>query len=122
MNARVRKMISEALASDGIEEIFKLGEAGASEIDIFGDDYLAKIAKVKLPNTKIKLLQQLLKRAIEDFKWKVNKIKGVDFTKQFQELVTLIHRLEPACRHQGRTQSRSHHPPRRERVSSRGSR
>jgi len=86
MNAKVREMISEALQSDGIEEIFKLGEDGASEIDIFGDDYLAKIEKVKLPNTKIKLLQQLLKRAIEDFK-KVNKIKGVDFTKQFQELV-----------------------------------
>ena len=86
MNAKVREMISEALQSDGIEEIFKLGEDGASEIDIFGDDYLAKIEKIKLPNTKIKLLQQLLKRAIEDFK-KVNKIKGVDFTKQFQALV-----------------------------------
>jgi type I restriction enzyme R subunit len=86
MNAKVREMISEALKSDGIEEIFKLGEDGATEIDIFGDDYLAKIEKVKLPNTKIKLLQQLLKRAIEDFK-KINKIKGVDFTKQFQALV-----------------------------------
>ena len=86
MNAKVREMISEALQSDGIEEIFKLGEDGASEIDIFGDDYLAKIEKVKLPNTKIKLLQQLLKRTIEDFK-KINKIKGVDFTKQFQALV-----------------------------------
>ncbi|MCH8491252.1 MAG: DUF3387 domain-containing protein, partial [Oceanicaulis sp.] len=86
MNAKVRHMISEALKSDGIEEIFKLGEDGATEIDIFGDDYLAKIEKIKLPNTKIKLLQQLLKRAIADFK-KVNKIKGVDFTKQFQALV-----------------------------------
>ena len=86
MNAKVREMISEALQSDGIEEIFKLGEDGASEIDIFGDDYLAKIGKIKLPNTKIKLLQQLLKRAIEEFK-KINKIKGVDFSKQFQALV-----------------------------------
>jgi type I restriction enzyme R subunit len=86
MNAKVREMIADALQSDGIEEIFKLGEDGAAEIDIFGDDYLAKIEKVKLPNTKIKLLQQLLKRAIEDFQ-KVNKIKAVDFTKQFQALV-----------------------------------
>lgn len=86
MNAKVREMISGALQSDGIEEIFKLGEDGASEIDIFGDDYLAKLEKIKLPNTKIKLLQQLLKRAIEDFK-KINKIKGVDFSKQFQALV-----------------------------------
>ncbi|PCJ54819.1 MAG: type I restriction endonuclease [Planctomycetota bacterium] len=86
MNAKVREMISEALRSDGIEEIFKLGEDGATEIDIFGDDYLAKIEKIKLTNTKIKLLQQLLKRAIEDFK-KINRMKGVDFTKQFQALV-----------------------------------
>jgi type I restriction enzyme R subunit len=87
MNAKVRQMISDALQSDGVEEIFKLGEDGATEIDIFEDDYLAKIEKIKLPNTKIKLLQQLLQRAIEDFK-KVNKVKGVDFTKQFQALVS----------------------------------
>ncbi|MCP5021601.1 MAG: type I restriction endonuclease subunit R [bacterium] len=86
MNARVSEMIAEALQSDGIEEIFKLGEGGATEIDIFGDDYLAKIEKIKLPNTRIKLLQQLLQRAIDDF-GKINKIKGLDFTKQFQALV-----------------------------------
>ena len=47
---------------------------------------MARIDKIKLPNTKIKLLQQLLGRAINEFK-KVNKIKGVDFTKRFKELV-----------------------------------
>ena len=95
MNAKVRKMITEALQADGVEEIFKLGEDGAAEIDIFEDDYLAKIEKIKLPNTKIKLLQQLLKRAIEDFK-KVNKIKGVDFTKQFQDLVNRYNERDEA--------------------------
>ncbi len=86
MNAKVRKMIAEALQSDGVEEIFKLGEDGATEIDIFDGDYLAKIEKIKLPNTRIKLLQQLLKKAIDEFK-KVNKIKGVDFSEQLQALV-----------------------------------
>lgn len=93
MNAKVQKMIVEALQSDGVEEIFKLGEDGAAEIDIFEEDYLAKIEKVKLPNTKIKLLQQLLKRAIKDFK-KINKVKGVDFTKQFQALVSKYNERE----------------------------
>lgn len=86
MNARVREMIKEALQSDGVEEIFKLGEDGASEIDLFDDDFLEKIEKIKLPNTKIKILQQLLKRAIENFK-KVNKVKGADFSKMFKALV-----------------------------------
>ncbi|MEB3272999.1 MAG: type I restriction enzyme endonuclease domain-containing protein, partial [Prochlorothrix sp.] len=86
MNAKVREMIAEALKADGVEEILKLGADNAPEIDLFDDDYLAKINKIKLPNTKLKLLQQLLARAIEDFK-KVNKAKGVDFSQQFKSLV-----------------------------------
>jgi type I restriction enzyme R subunit len=86
MNARVREMIKEALKADGVEEIFKMGEDSADAMDIFDDDYLAKIGKIKLPNTKIKLLQQLLARAIEDFK-KTNKAKGIDFSKKFKALV-----------------------------------
>lgn len=86
MNARVREMIKEALKSDGVEEVFKVGDDHGKEIDIFADDYLAKIEKIKLPNTKIKLLQQLLAKAINDFK-KINKIKGIDFSKKFKALV-----------------------------------
>ncbi|PVZ65660.1 type I restriction endonuclease subunit R [Pelagibaculum spongiae] len=86
MNAKVRDMIAEAIKSDGVEEIFKLGEDGATAIDIFDDDYMEKIDKIKLPNTKIQLLQKLLKKALEEFK-KTNKSKGVDFTKKFQSLV-----------------------------------
>ena len=86
MNAKVREMIKEALKSDGVEELFKIGEEQNPEVDIFDDDYLAKIEKIKLPNTKIKLLQQLLAKAITDFK-KVNKAKGIDFSKKFQALV-----------------------------------
>lgn len=86
MNAKVRQMITEALKSDGVEEIFKMGNESQGETDIFDDDYLAKIDKIKLPNTKIKLLQQLLAKAIEDFK-KVNKTKGVDFSKKLTALV-----------------------------------
>ncbi len=93
MNAKVRDMIQEALKSDGVEEIFKLGDDTATEIDIFDDDYLDKIDKIKLPNTKIKLLQQMLKKAIEDFK-KVNKIKSVDFTQKLQTLVNTYNERE----------------------------
>lgn len=86
MNARVREMIKEALQSDGVEEIFKLGEDKQSEIDIFDEAYLAKIEKIKLPNTKIKLLQQLLLKAIDELK-KTNKIQGIDFSKKFKSIV-----------------------------------
>lgn len=86
MNARVREMIKDAIQSEGVEEIFKLGDEENKEVDIFDDDYLAKIEKIKLPNTKIKLLQQLLKKAIGELK-KVNKVKGVDFSEKMRQLV-----------------------------------
>jgi type I restriction enzyme, R subunit len=86
MNARVKEMIKEAIQSEGVSEIFKLGDDKETEIDIFDADYLAKIERIKLPNTKIKLLQQLLAKAIDSFK-KVNKAKGVDFSKKMQTLV-----------------------------------
>jgi type I restriction enzyme R subunit len=88
MNAKVREMIAEAIKSDGVEEIFKLGDEDDSDgaIDIFDEDYLAKIDKIKLPNTKIKLLQKLLEKAIGEVT-KTNKMQGMDFTKKFQALV-----------------------------------
>jgi type I restriction enzyme R subunit len=86
MNAKVRDMIKEALLSEGVEEIFKMGSDNQTQVDIFDNNYLAKIEKIKLPNTKIKLLQQLLAKAIEDFK-RVNKMKGIDFSKKMKSLV-----------------------------------
>lgn len=87
MNARVREMIKDALLSDGVEEIFKLGDEEESEIDIFDEDYLAKINKIKLPNTKIQLLQKLLAKIIGEMK-KVNKVRGVDFSKKMEAIVS----------------------------------
>lgn len=86
MNAKVQEMIKKALQSDGVQEIFKLGEEQETEQDIFDQDYLAKIDKIKLPNTKIKLLQHLLAKVIGEMR-KVNKSKGINFTKKMQNLV-----------------------------------
>ncbi|MCF6437189.1 type I restriction endonuclease subunit R [Pseudoalteromonas sp. MMG022] len=86
MNRKVRDLVKDALISDGVEEIFKLGEKDGGEIDIFDDDYLAKLEMVKQPNTKLQLLQQMLAKAIGEFK-KTNKVKGVDFTKKMNMLV-----------------------------------
>jgi len=95
MNANVRNLIKQAIESDGVEEIFKLGEDEQVETDIFDEDYLAKIQKIKLPHTKIKLLQKLLAKAISDFK-KVNKTKGIDFSKQLKALIDKYNEREDA--------------------------
>ncbi|MGO3283099.1 MAG: type I restriction endonuclease subunit R, partial [Psychrobacter sp.] len=86
MNQKVRELVKDALLSDGVEEIFKLGDNSDGEIDIFDEDYLAKIESVKQPNTKLELLQQLLAKAIGELK-KTNKVKGVDFSKKMNALV-----------------------------------
>lgn len=89
MNERVREMINKAIISEGVEEVFKLDKNDNDEnVDIFSEDYLAKVNKIKLPNTRIKLLQKLLAKAISEFK-KVNKIRGIDFSKRMKALVDL---------------------------------
>lgn len=87
MNEKVREMIQQAIESEGVEEIFKLGEDEAKEIDLFSDDYLAKLDKIKLPHTKFKLLQKLLQQAIDKMK-KVNRVAGIDFSKRLEFIVS----------------------------------
>ncbi len=87
MNKKVKQLIQDALISDGVEELFEeTKEFSAREIDIFGTDYLKKLDQLNMPNTKIKILQRLLKNAIEDYK-RVNKIKGVEFMDRLQALI-----------------------------------
>ncbi len=86
MNQKVRELVKDALVSDGVEEIFKLGDDKQSKIDIFDDDYLAKLEAIKQPNTKLILLQQLLAKAIGELS-KTNKVKGVNFTSKMNALV-----------------------------------
>lgn len=84
MNAHVRQMVEDAILSDGVEELF--AEDAHISIDVFSEEYLDKISKIKLPNTKIKILQKLLSQAIDAFK-KVNKIKGMEFSERLKRVV-----------------------------------
>ena len=86
MNSRVRDLVRHALLSEGVEEIFKLGEDTNSKIDIFDDDYLEKIELIKQPHTKFQLLKQMLSRAINEFS-KLNKVKGINFSSKMKILV-----------------------------------
>ena len=84
MNARVREMLAEAIKADGVEELFETGKH--IDVDIFSDEYLARIANIPLPNTKIKILQQLLAQAIDEFR-RINKIKGIEFADRLKQVV-----------------------------------
>lgn len=86
MNNTVQRMIEEAIISDGVEELFSNSRGGSLKVDIFSEEYLKKISRLRLPNTKIKILEQLLKRLIGEYR-KVNKIKAVDFTERMNAIV-----------------------------------
>ncbi|MDO5636492.1 MAG: type I restriction endonuclease subunit R [Myroides sp.] len=86
MNAKVAKLVEEAIISEGVEEIFKLDDNKANTIDLFNDKFIEKISNLELPNTKIKILERLLKQTINDFK-KVNKVKGQDFSERLQSII-----------------------------------
>lgn len=86
MNAKVRKLLEGAIQSDGIEELFETGKH--IDFDIFSDEYMARIEKINLPNTKIKALQRLLSYAIEEFK-RVNRIKSIEFSERMRAVVEI---------------------------------
>ncbi len=86
MNEKVSKMVEEAIISEGVEEIFKLDDNKANAIDLFNDKFIDRISNLELPNTKIKILERLLKQTINDFK-KVNKIKGLEFSERLQSII-----------------------------------
>ena len=85
MNARVRQMVEDALVSSDVEDIFKLSEKNCS-VDLFSDEYLERVQALKRPNTRVQILERLLKNAIFKFR-EVNKIKAVDFAEKLNGIL-----------------------------------
>lgn len=87
MNAHVQKMLEEAIRSEGVEEVFSTdAEINSEAVDLFSDDYLFEISRIKLPNTKVKILAQLLKKKVEEYR-RINKIKALSFEERMQEVM-----------------------------------
>lgn len=86
MNKRVAEMLKDALISDCVEEISKIGVASDDEIDLLSSEYMKRLNQIPYKNTKVKLMEQLLRQVIESLR-RVNKQKGVDFTKRLEDVV-----------------------------------
>lgn len=86
MNKRVAEMLKDALLSDAVEEVAKIGVAADEEIDLLSSEYMKRLDQIPYKNTKVKLMEQLLKQVIESLR-KVNRQKGIDFTKRLEEIV-----------------------------------
>lgn len=84
MNKAVEKMVQEALTCTGVENVLGFAEGKAE--DIFGDNFLVELEKIKMPNTKFQLLVKMLRKVIREYK-KTNKLKAEAFEKMLEDTV-----------------------------------
>ncbi len=82
MNVKVEDMVKNALLCTGVENIVNPDK----EVDIFSDEFLKELDKIKMPITKFNALVRLLKQAIHDY-GKVNKVKSAEFTEMLKKVV-----------------------------------
>lgn len=86
MNRHVEKMVTDALTSSGVENIFD----SKGDIDLYGDEFIKELDDVKLPCSKFELLVKLLRKAIKEYK-KTNKTRAEHFTKLLEQALEEYH-------------------------------
>ena len=86
MNKHVLKLVNEALISEEVVAINTMRLDNNEQIDMLATQYMEKLKKLPYKNTKIKLMEQLLKRVIDSVK-KVNKVKAVSFTERLNVII-----------------------------------
>lgn len=82
MNSVVYEMVQNALTFTGIENIVN---ANDSE-DIFGDNFIKEVEKIKSPISKFNALLKLLKRSVNQY-MKTNKTKALEFDERLKIVV-----------------------------------
>ena len=86
MNRRVLQMVNEALISEEVVAINTMNLSNTEQIDLLASQYMNKLKRLPYKNTKVKLMEQLLKRVINCVK-KVNKVKAVSFTDRLNGII-----------------------------------
>ncbi|MBQ6277151.1 MAG: type I restriction endonuclease subunit R [Bacteroidales bacterium] len=86
MNRHVLKMVNEALVSEEVVELNNMILDKIEEIDLLASKYLERLKRLPLKNTKVKLMEQLLKRVIDCVRT-VNKMKATDFSERLQGII-----------------------------------
>ena len=93
INKTVRQMVENAIKCDDVEEIYNLNDP-KNKINLFETDYINKINKIKLPNTKFLLLKNLLETQLKKFR-KINKMKSTNFANKLNKVVERYNDRDP---------------------------
>lgn len=86
MNRHVLQLVNEALVSEEVVAINTMRLDNSEQIDLLATQYMEKLKRLPYQNTKVKLMEQLLKRVIDSVK-KVNKVKAVSFTERLNGII-----------------------------------
>ncbi|MDD2542398.1 MAG: DUF3387 domain-containing protein, partial [Desulfuromonadaceae bacterium] len=82
MNRVVEKMVQEAISCTGIENIVNADQPE----DLFSEDFLKQLDKVKLPITKFNALLKLLRKAVAGY-GHMNRVKAIVFNERLKKVV-----------------------------------
>jgi type I restriction enzyme, R subunit len=87
INEKVRQMLEEAIKSQGVEQLY-VNKQSMDEniINLLSDVNLDKINALQFQNTKIKVLERLLKQVINGYK-QVNKLQSMKFSERLEKLL-----------------------------------
>ena len=86
MNRHVLQLVNEALISEEVVAINTMQLGDTKQIDLLASQYMERLKRLPYQNTKVKLMEQLLKRVIDSVK-KVNKVKAVSFTERLNGII-----------------------------------
>lgn len=86
MNRYVAKMVEEALKYSKVENVLEQGD----EVDIFGPEFLDRLANVKMPATKLEMLVKMLKKQIREYS-KTNQVAAKKFQEMLEETIKQYH-------------------------------
>ena len=82
MNRVVENMVRDAISCTGIENIVDEHKS----VDLFSEEFLAELRKVKLPITQFNALLKLVRKAITAY-GKTNKVKAIEFDERLRRVV-----------------------------------
>ena len=79
---QLQQLLSEALVSEGVTDIFQAAGLQKRDISIFSEEFLAEIAKLPQKNLAVELLQRLLRDEVKT-RFQINMVKQ----KRFSEML-----------------------------------
>ena len=82
MNHVVEDMVRDAIACTGVENIVDEHKS----VDLFSDEFLDELKKVKMPITRFNALLKLLRKAITAY-GRTNKVKAIAFDERLKQVV-----------------------------------